>query len=813
MFKARKRPAPRPAKPPDTRVKGSIRWKLLSTMVGLIVVLVATLTAIEFVLQKQVLEAELDKRVGLMRENLLERGQTLANVLHTQVENDVASFNFSHLAEVLNKAIDESPILDYAILMNPEGVAYIHTEQPAIQQEDLRGHADEFALAQTAPTYKEYPRLKTIEFIHPIRFGVNIWGVLRLGFTTQALQREIDISRTEITDQTRKMVLTAAAIAGVFILIGAGLVLVIATTLSRPLIKLTESVRELARGHFDAAARLLETGDGPQRLKASGEIGLLARSFVDMAGEIRQSHQQLEEYNRTLEEKVRERTVELESAYDKLKELDQMKTNFLSTVSHELRTPLTSVLGFARIIQKKFESTLLPPLAESGDKKVQRAVNQVMENTRIIVEEGERLTTLINDVLDLAKMEAGRTDWNMQPIRLEDIVERAMTATAALFAHKSVALRKSFAPDLPEVEGDRDRLIQVVINLISNAVKFTDAGSVTCKIERRGQELVVAVVDTGCGIKPADQPLVFEKFKQVGDTLTDKPKGTGLGLPICKEIVEHHGGRVWVESEIGVGSTFLFSLPLTSPLISGETDSGSDPEGVAFTRSLNRELLERHLRARIERRAQPQTHPRVLIIDDDPNIRQLLRQELTSEGYQVSEAENGMRGLALIEAEPPDVVILDVQMPHPNGFAVAARLHADPATLELPIILHTVAEDKKLSERLGVDCYLTKPVEGAVLLAEVRKLLRDRLARNKRIVLLDQDTPRREALAELLKQVGYEVWDSADPEACIQQADLFQPQLVVSDAELATRSRIVERLRMERGMDRLFFALLEANPA
>jgi signal transduction histidine kinase/DNA-binding response OmpR family regulator len=796
------------------RIKGSIRWKLLSTLMGLIVGLVVTLTAIELVLQKQSLESELNKRIDLMRQNLVERGRALSNLLLTQVENDVAAFNFSHISEVLNKAIEESPQLDYAILMNTEGVAFIHTGHPELQQETLNGDADRYALTQTQLTYREYPELNATEFVLPIHFGAKQWGVLRLGFTLEELKREITRSKEDIVTQTRNMILSTGAIAGLFILIGSGIVLVISTRLSRPLISLTASVRELARGNFDMAAQLLDESspDRPNRFHAEGEIGLLARSFVEMAGEIRQSHRKLEEYNRTLEEKVRARTLELEQAYDKLKDLDQMKTNFLSTVSHELRTPLTSVLGFARIIQKRFESTLLPPLEQSGDKKIERAVRQVMDNTQIIVEEGERLTTLINDVLDLAKMEAGRVDWNMQPLHIADIVERAMAATTSLFAGKSVQLLKAIAPDLPLIEGDRDRLIQVVINLISNAVKFTEQGSVTCKAAAQGEELIVSVTDTGCGIKPEDQPLVFEKFKQVGDTLTDKPKGTGLGLPICKEIIEHHGGRVWVESAIGVGSTFLFSLPLPGvPDADAAAVLAPDGSEVSFVQHLDNGALERRLKAHIERQAvrDPSAPRTVLIIDDDPNICQLLRQELAGEGCKVCEAHSGAEGLALIEADPPDLIILDVQMPHLNGFAVASRLRADPVTLALPIILHTVAEDKKLSERLGIDRYLTKPVKGAVLIEEVRALLAPAPDRIKRILVLDDRPERRQTFAALLGQDGYEVRVAADGETCVDEAMWFSPHLVVAEAGLAAQHRIVPRLRVDQGMDRLFFALLD----
>jgi signal transduction histidine kinase len=240
---------------------------------------------------------------------------------------------------------------------------------------------------------------------------------------------------------------------------------------------------------------------------------------------------------------------------------NEAKSTFLSLVSHELRTPLTSVIGFAKIIQKRLAERVFPS-TQTDDPKTQKAIQQVTENLTVVISEGERLTKLINDVLDLAKIEAGKYEWQQEPVIVPELVERAAAAPSALFENKGLTFIKEINGDPPELVGDHDKLLQVVINLLSNAVKFTEAGSITCRAQQLNGEIVVSVIDTGDGISPENQPKVFEKFKQVGDTLTNRPKGTGLGLPICKEIVEHHGGRIWVESEIGKGSTFSFALPL-----------------------------------------------------------------------------------------------------------------------------------------------------------------------------------------------------------------------------------------------------------
>lgn len=260
------------------------------------------------------------------------------------------------------------------------------------------------------------------------------------------------------------------------------------------------------------------------------------------------------------------------------KEIERMKDDFVSAVSHELRTPLTSVLGFARLIAKKLEGVILPVVPRQ-DPRVERAVRQVGDNINIIVTEGERLTKLINEVLDLSKMEAGKVEWQLEPVTAEEIVKRALDATTGLFGEGAPELLSEVEPELPVLCCDRDRIMQVLINLIANARKFTDHGRVTVRARRAaGEEAVLfEVSDSGCGITPENLQSVFEKFKQVGDTLTDRPKGTGLGLPICKEIVEYHGGTVTAESTPGAGSTFRFTLPTAAVVGSTAERERTDP--------------------------------------------------------------------------------------------------------------------------------------------------------------------------------------------------------------------------------------------
>jgi signal transduction histidine kinase/CheY-like chemotaxis protein len=476
-------------------------------------------------------------------------------------------------------------------------------------------------------------------------------------------------------------------------------------------------------------------------------------------------------------------------------EADAAKSSFLSTVSHELRTPLTSVLGFAKIIRRRLEERLFPLISDE-DKKVQQAKQQVIDNLGVVVSEGERLTKLIDDVLDLAKIEAGKFTWNMGKTSVGDVIERAISATSSLFDAKKLELVRNIAPDLPEVNGDQDRLIQVVINLISNAVKFTDGGSITLSARLEGEEIVVGVTDSGIGIAAGDQQKVFEKFKQVGDTLTDKPKGTGLGLPICKEIVEFHGGRIWVESEPGKGSTFSFTLPILG--------HSAQLELLPIRRSVDIESLVRQLRERV-----PSHQPKdkfVLVVDDDPNIRSLLQQELTEAGYMVRLAEDGRKALALIREETPGLIILDVMMPEMNGFDVAAVLKNDPATMDIPIIILSIVEDKERGFRLGVDRYLTKPIDTASLFHEVGALL-DQGKSKKKVMVVDEDVSTIRTLSDVLMTRGYEVVESNGSEL-VSRAVVSKPDIIILSS-LLSNNEAVRSLRFEKGMENVLFLIYQ----
>lgn len=319
------------------------------------------------------------------------------------------------------------------------------------------------------------------------------------------------------------------------------------------------------------------------RRQLAGAIGA-ASARIMVASVLRDEMQDLDEvtrildeasqlvvYSRKLESKSKEleaATAELRSANVRLTELDKLKDDFMATVSHEIRTPLTSIRSFSEILRDNPDLDL----------------EQRQEFISIIVLESERLSRLINDILDLAKMEAGTTQWVFEVVNPKPFIEQALAATSGLFAKSPTAkLKADIQAELGLVRIDSDRFMQVIINLISNAVKFCDKtnGVVMVKAWQEDGQIRVDVIDNGQGIAREDQQKIFERFQQAGNTMTDKPQGTGLGLPICRQILEQFGGDVWVTSDIGKGAVFSFNVPLAATWQDGEGGALATPDAVA----------------------------------------------------------------------------------------------------------------------------------------------------------------------------------------------------------------------------------------
>ncbi len=335
---------------------------------------------------------------------------------------------------------------------------------------------------------------------------------------TQMLQSLDFVQRDTVRDAVQLFILTALAV----LILAAALSRWVARGISQPILRMAS---QLVHAQTPRKALQLPTG-------RSDEIGALARSIDDMVTRSRAS--------------------------------EALKSHLVSSVSHELRTPLTSILGFGKLIRKSFAKNIIP---SCPGPEAKRHCDRILENLEIIEGESKRLAALINDLLDLDKIEAGRMVWRFAPHRLEQVCRRAFNGMAGVMAQeKATEFKLDVEPDLPDVVVDDERILQVCINLLSNAIKFTERGSIILAARTTPDEVVVSVTDTGPGIPLDDQAVLFERFVQVPtDSLTGKPPGTGLGLALCKEIVEHHGGRIWVKSTPGQGSTFSFSLPLQDP--------------------------------------------------------------------------------------------------------------------------------------------------------------------------------------------------------------------------------------------------------
>ncbi|NMC48596.1 MAG: HAMP domain-containing protein [Desulfovibrio sp.] len=301
------------------------------------------------------------------------------------------------------------------------------------------------------------------------------------------------------------------------------------------------------------------------------EISRLSEHLTTMVAGRKRAEDKLAALNRDLEKLVDRRTrdlarkaAELEAANRRLVELDRMKTVFLSTVSHEFKTPLTAVLGFARLMSRRVSRDILPEVLGRRD-DFGRSVSQIAENLPIMIEEGERLSELIDKVIDLTDLESGSVTWDMAPMDLGLAAASAVDAVRREAAAKNLTLTLEEDGDPYPMHGDRNRLTAALTHLLKNAVAFTSQGGVTCRVRRAGDGLAVDVADTGRGISQKDQEAIFETFRQLGDHLTDKPGGTGLGLAIARAVARGHGGRITVHSVPGQGSVFTLSVPLAPP--------------------------------------------------------------------------------------------------------------------------------------------------------------------------------------------------------------------------------------------------------
>jgi len=765
-------------------VKRSIFRKLLVTMVGLIIGLLTLLTFIQIEFQKDVFEKELEKRIALMKGRLIDRGQILSDNLSDQVENGIASVNLSLVADQLRDAVRVNKELHYIILMDASGRAYIHTLKPQLEMAVLSEKEDMFAAERKNATVNEYISngKPFMEFIMPIQVSTKPWGVLRLGFSLDIFNQEIVNSREESIRQIHEMIARLLGTVAVFILIGACIVLFVSERLSRPLMHLTQLANELAQGNFLASGKVNENHQ-------DGEIGALTTAFSQMARNLKISYDKLEEYSRTLEQKVTDRTYELAEARDQAIAADKSKSEFLSMMSHEIRTPMNAIIGMTRLA-----------LQTDLTAKQQDYLAKVQVSSRALL-------GIINDILDFSKIEAGKLELEAIPFNLDDVLNDLFCLMSDKAEEKGLQMR-FITDDVPlELVGDPLRLGQVLINLVSNAVKFTGpGGDIVIKIAldegseraKKADQIMLefSVKDTGIGLTAEQIGGLFQSFSQADKSTTRKYGGTGLGLAICKRIVSMMGGGIKVKSEIGKGSTFTFN---------------------AIFRQVN-ELNQKLATSRDAFRG-----IKALVVDSNEESRNALCLHLETLFFQVLPVSTGEQAIQVLEnaydEDPYRLVLIDWNLPKMDGISVARHIKNNLKIVCIPHIIMVTSHSREgVVQRtidLNLDGFLIKPVHSSALFSAVVEAFNQNSfneypavqlrhistgneklhqIRGAKLLLVEDNHINQQIAKETLEQEGFEVSIVTDGRDAVQKiragyfdAVLMDLEMPVMDGYEATR--------------------------
>ena len=425
--------------------------------------------------------------------------------------------------------------------------------------------------------------------------------------------------------------------------------------------------------------------------------------------------------------------VALDEARRRAELASRAKSEFLASMSHELRSPLHTIIGFTELLGEELEGPL--------NEKQKRFVNHIHRDS-------QHLLTLINDILDLSKIEAGRLEFHRETFELADLVEEVIATVRPKAEAKSQTLADGTSRGYL-VDADRLRVKQVLLNLLTNAVKFTpEQGRIDVEATRLGDQVALTVHDTGIGVAPENRQAIFDVFYQVGNTTKGVREGTGLGLAISKRLVEEQGGRIWVESEPGAGSRFSFTVP----------------------------AAERE-------QAKPVSHRErmlVLALEDDESARDLLREYLTPAGYEVIFV-GSVRDLLVAALEHrPDVVLLDLLLPNGSGWDALEGLKSLKDTAGIPVIVVSVVADQRTLE-LGAAAYLTKPVARDQLLTVLRRQVMPKAGETLEVLAVDDEAPARELIGEMLKNAGYRPVLAASGAEALEHLERSIPAAVIVD--------------------------------
>jgi GAF domain-containing protein/DNA-binding response OmpR family regulator len=456
---------------------------------------------------------------------------------------------------------------------------------------------------------------------------------------------------------------------------------------------------------------------------------------------------------------------EAQEARAAAEQANKAKSTFLANMSHELRTPLNAIIGFTRIVRRKAEGAL-------PDRQI--------ENLNKVLSSSDHLLGLINTVLDIAKIEAGRMDVIPANFNVSTLMDQCANLAAPLLK-PDVILEKQLDGSLGLVYSDQDKIKQIVINLLSNAAKFTHQGKIVLSSKKTDEEIMsISVTDSGIGIGQEALGRIFEEFQQADTSTTRQYGGTGLGLAISRDLARLLGGDLTASSELGKGSTFTLTLPMkygvtpTHPAIRKPAPilkAGSQPTQASLKR--------------------------ILVIDDDPDAVYLLQESLDPNEFKVIGARKGHNGLQMAREGRPDAILLDILMPEMDGWQVLNDLKEDPATTNIPVILLTIVDKKALGFRLGAAAYLLKPLDPAVVLDALRRVIGEGDHPHKNILVVDDDPNVIGMLSQILTKPDFELASAGDGEAGLQAVEAQRPDAILLDLMMPKMDgfNVIEKMR------------------